>query len=369
MILPKGKLQCNIGIFVPNVNAGGTEKVAQILANHFACFTSGQITIISMSQNEFPFDTNVEKISIDYLPIKGKFRRFYIRLKSLNKIIQSRKIDIILSMGEYPNFLTALSSGATKKVIRLTNSSTSLSGFKGQLLRYSGALSYRFCDRMVVPATSLAREQNLSDTSNKVLVIPNPIVINEPNYSVVDKVLYPYFIHVGQMVKQKDHETLFRAFHHYVTLGGKCKLLLIGEGDLKEELKQLSKKLGLDADIKFMNWVEEPQSYIAAAKALILTSRWEGFPNVMLEAMALSKPIISTDCPTGPAEILKNGKIGCLIEPGDFTSIGSAMYKLDLDKEFNLELGQQSKRRSNDFNIDTIGNMYIEMFNEILKER
>ena len=123
-------------------------------------------------------------------------------------------------------------------------------------------------------------------------------------------------ISIGRLVSQKDHITLLKAIN-YIKNKLKLKLLIIGEGDQKENLLSYIKENNLEKIVKIKDRTENPFPYIAKSEIMILSSRFEGLPNILLEALALKKFIISSDCPTGPKEILDSGKGGFLFKVGN----------------------------------------------------
>ena len=127
-------------------------------------------------------------------------------------------------------------------------------------------------------------------------------------------------ISVGRLVDQKDHLTLLKAIK---LINSKCKieLIIMGRGILKNSIKNFILENKLTKNIRLMNFNKNPFAYIKLADALVLSSKYEGLPNVLLEALTLGKPVISSSCPTGPKEILSNGKGGLLFKVGDYKAL------------------------------------------------
>ena len=176
---------------------------------------------------------------------------------------------------------------------------------------------------------------------DKVEVIYNPAVtsykirksyetINEPWLTSSDA---PVIVGVGRLVKQKDFSTLIKAFS-VLRKKRLCKLLIVGEGEERRSLTNLIKELDIEDDVKLIGFVENPHPYMRLADLFVLSSAWEGFGNVLVEAMSYGTPVISTNCFSGPDEILKGGEIGALIEVGDINGMASEMeYALDVPQD------------------------------------
>tara|TARA_B100001175_G_C19238444_1_gene508822 strand:- start:12 stop:719 length:708 start_codon:yes stop_codon:yes gene_type:complete len=151
---------------------------------------------------------------------------------------------------------------------------------------------------------------------------------------------------IGRLTDQKDHKTLIKA----IQIASKkinISAIIIGKGFLKNSLNNLINKFNLQKNVKIVGYKKNPFNFIKASDLTILTSKFEGHPNVLVEAQFLKKYIISTDCPTGPREILGNGKFGKLIKVGDYKSLSRIIvnYKLTskIQKQINDGFNQHTK--------------------------
>jgi glycosyltransferase involved in cell wall biosynthesis len=170
----------------------------------------------------------------------------------------------------------------------------------------------------------------------RVTVIPNPIVTPELALRAQEPVSHRFFddstpvvLGVGRLVRQKDFATLLRAFHA-VRERHDARLVILGPADPREsrtaaDLRALASELGVDDDVDFPGWVPNPAAYMARADVLALSSIYEGFGNVIAEALAVGTPVVATDCPSGPAEILDHGRYGRLVPVGDHEALGAAI--------------------------------------------
>jgi glycosyltransferase involved in cell wall biosynthesis len=170
----------------------------------------------------------------------------------------------------------------------------------------------------------------------RVTVIPNPIVTPELALRAQEPVSHRFFddstpvvLGVGRLVRQKDFATLLRAFHA-VRKRHDARLVILGPADPREsrtaaDLRALASELGVDDDVDFPGWVPNPAAYMARADVLALSSIYEGFGNVIAEALAVGTPVVATDCPSGPAEILDHGRYGRLVPVGDHEALGAAI--------------------------------------------
>jgi glycosyltransferase involved in cell wall biosynthesis len=162
--------------------------------------------------------------------------------------------------------------------------------------------------------------------------IYNPAVSEEIFINASKSVDHPWFdegeppviIGVGRLSSQKDFVTLISAFSK-ARLQRKMRLMILGDGPDWELLKDYVHKLGVGEDVHFSGFIKNPYPYIRAASLFVLSSRWEGFGNALVEAMALGVAVISTDCQSGPREILENGRWGSLVPVGDIEALSKAI--------------------------------------------
>ncbi len=168
----------------------------------------------------------------------------------------------------------------------------------------------------------------------------------------------------GRLVNQKDFYTLIDSFNLFIKEMPDYKLLIIGNGPLKRDLTKYSKNLGLDKKIKFMGWKQNLFPYFRKASIFVLSSRREGLPYVLLEAMSAGLPIISTNAPYGPSEIIENNKYGVLVTIGNSSELNNSMLKLVKDKKLYEYYSKKSLERSKFFSKEI---MLTNYYNSIIK--
>lgn len=165
-----------------------------------------------------------------------------------------------------------------------------------------------------------------------VVTIPNPIVSDELYRLAEAEVTHPWLsrrtrpviLFAGRLEREKDISTLLKAFAR-VRAGRDCALLIIGEGELRARLEAERAELGLTGDVDMPGWLDNPYPAIRAADQVVLSSFWDALPTVLIEALALGTPPVSTDCGAGPREILHNGRLGPLPPPRDPRALAEAM--------------------------------------------
>jgi glycosyltransferase involved in cell wall biosynthesis len=134
----------------------------------------------------------------------------------------------------------------------------------------------------------------------------------------------PVIVAAGRLTRQKDFATLIRAFAR-LHARRPCRLIILGEGSLRRVLERLAVQLSLADDLDMPGFVADPYPFLARAHLFVLSSAWEGSPNVLTEALALGTPVVATDCPSGPREILEGGRVAPLVPVGDDRALAEAM--------------------------------------------
>jgi glycosyltransferase involved in cell wall biosynthesis len=196
---------------------------------------------------------------------------------------------------------------------------------------------YSQADAIVAPSNGVA--DDLSAVTglqrNSLRVIYNPVVSRSmlskaqetPDHSWLKSSQLPVILGIGRLSKQKDFGTLIQAFAQ-VRRQLKSRLVILGEGELRSELERIACNEGVQEDVSLPGFVRNPYPFFKNAKVFALSSRWEGLPNALIEALACGTPVVSTNCPHGPAEILADGRFGQLVPVGDVTAMAKALLKV-----------------------------------------
>jgi glycosyltransferase involved in cell wall biosynthesis len=195
-------------------------------------------------------------------------------------------------------------------------------------------LLYPLADAVITPSRGasldLARVAGLP--AAQVLTVPSPLIASDLPERASQPVDHqwlatkdrPVILGAGELCARKDFATLIRAFAR-LRADLPARLIILGEGRQREELLALARELGVADDVSLPGFVRNPYAYMARADVFALTSRWEGAPVVLIEALALGIPVVATDCPSGPREILQDGRYGVLVHMGDEAQLAAAL--------------------------------------------
>ncbi|SDY18125.1 glycosyltransferase [Nitrosomonas sp. Nm33] len=233
-----------------------------------------------------------------------------------------------------------------------------------RLLRWTLGVVYPWADHIIAVSQGVAREvQRLTGLpDDRVTTIYNPVVgpyiarlAAEPvNHAWLADAHVPLILAVGRLTIQKDYPTLIRAFAR-VRAVRTAHLVILGEGRQRHKLEKLVHELRLDDDVALLGHIDNPFAWMSKAAVLVLSSTWEGLPGVLIEALACGCPVVSTDCPSGPREILEEGAIGPLVPVHDDKALAAAILTLLAAPRDRAKL----LRRAEDFRIDAGVDAYL----------
>jgi len=311
------------------MDIGGVEKSFLTLSNQLL-EKGNKVSIVTLNQskNLLNYDNKIEIISL-------KTSRSILSLFKLSKILSEKKPDILISAQYYANIIAMLSSMFSKhkvKVIlseRLHLSSTlkQYNFFKKIILKLMVKLTYPNSDLIYGNSESVCADlrENYVNKSTKIIKIFNPSssknIIKLSKEEVSDPWIsnseVPIILYVGRLSFQKDIPTMLKTYK-FITKEINSKLLIIGDGSqrkLVEKFKLNNPKL--KKQIKLIGYSKNPYKFFKYSKVFLLTSLYEGLPNVLIESQILGTPIVATDSPGGTAEVLENGKAGLLADTKD----------------------------------------------------
>lgn len=329
--------------FLTELNGGGAEKVVITIANYLA--NSGVKVMFAIVKSGGPYmDLLSPRVELLELKTNSKLAAVF----ELRKLIRNTSPFCVFSSILGSCIVLALANilaGSKSKLVLREANTPSVEASKGSLkqkvMRRISRLLYPKADTVI--AVSKAVEKDLKEYYGHDLAcktIYNPVNVGdilelasqEPVMELPWDEETAILISAGRLSKQKDYLTLLHAFHSVVKVKD-CKLIILGEGELRSELENSVQELGLQQHVWLPGFVNNPFPYFKKAKVFILSSQWEGMPNVLIHALAMGLKIVSTDCPSGPREITDNGRLGRLVEVGNAESMASAIIDCLNSKE------------------------------------
>lgn len=366
---------------IPTLEGGGAERVFVNLANFFAERGLSVHFITHHTGNHNNAERLARTVKLDILSKKNVPANSIIRIVrlfvSLCWAIRKYKPQVVMTTLTEANVLgwIACSLSKKKQALILRQAGIVPPEVQRKDRNTKDRLFFFLLRRAFLSArTIIANSQDTADSivefsgvaRTKIVVISNP-VINAHQSSQEDVAAETkfefcanteYVLCVGRLTEVKDHKTLIRAFGLLSKVRNRTELIILGEGPLRGELETLVKVLQLGSKVHFMGYVNNPATFYQHANVFAMSSKFEGFGNVLVEALAFGVPIVCTDCLGGPREILLDGKYGTLTPVGDEIAMSKAIISA-LD-DVNPLLREMRKERSMQFSSSKIGEQYIE---------
>ena len=255
------------------------------------------------------------------------------RARLVAAYIDRERPDALLAVNVYEAVSAALARRLARHPVRMV--ATLNNGYVNDRRIRNFRASYPFVD--VAVGVSRGISGLLADVAGvprgRIRTIHDPVFSPELLEKAVEPVSHPWLggdvpvvLTAASLSKKKDYPTLLRAFRRLVSRRP-ARLVAFGEGQLLAKLRTLTRELGIEGHVDFAGFVRNPFAYMARADLFVLSSRFEGLPGVLIQAMATGCPVVSTDCPHGPAEILEHGKYGPLVPVGDADTLSEAMRR------------------------------------------
>ncbi len=286
---------------------------------------------------------------LDELPVGVRridlgHRHTYECLPALSRYLKTRKPGLLLSDKDRVNrtalLARLLSRTATPLYFRLGTTVSINLASRGRLERWLQRNSigrlYRYANAVLVPSQGVKEDLSTYTglSPERIRVVPSPGIPDDLCERQIPAPEHPWFeeharetpiiLGVGELGARKDFATLIRAFA-LLRRRRPCRLMIVGRGKQRDQLLALAAESGIADDLAMPGFVENPYPYMAHADLFAFTSRWEGLGLVLVEALALGTNVVSTDCPSGPAEILQHGRFGSLVPVGDAAAMADAM--------------------------------------------
>jgi glycosyltransferase involved in cell wall biosynthesis len=330
-----------ICILVPSLAGGGAEKVAVNLANFYADMGFHVDLVVFMFRGQY-----LDLVQSDVHVCNLNVSRTRYAIPGIARYLRRNKPDYLISAIRDSNIFVGLSLMVTpsfngRVVFREANTLHGMqlfSWYRRLLFRGLMKLCYRKANFIIANShdTRQALIESSIANSDKVLVIPNPVVPNNVSALALEEIIEPWFqesglkivLGVGRLHEQKNFGLLIQAFSFVYKKVNEARLVIIGEGQEEATLRRQIEALGLEGVAKILPFKKNVYPYFKNAAVFVLTSKWEGFGNVLVDALAVGTPVVSADCPGGPRMILDGGRYGCLVPDLDPSSFSKAILEV-----------------------------------------
>ena len=337
--------QIVVTTFVKNLLGGGAERVAVNLLQGLPqdVFTQELVMVEAWGTFLEQVPEHVKRIDLGSSGGTKEQGNVTAAIAPLVRYLRERKPDILISHLAHANVAAVIAAACartgTKVILVEHNDNTLLDQARtrsklSSLMQRFKSLTYNRADAIIGVSEGVSRyvSRTFMVPETKMQTIYNPVVSERMLACSHEPLLHPWFapdalpvlLASGRLREQKDFSTLLRAFA-LVRQSRPCRLLILGEGELRPDLEAEVAALGLQDSVLLPGFVDNPYPYMRAAALFVLSSRWEGLPTVLVEAMACGCPVVATDCPSGPAEILEDGEYGQLAPMADPNALAGAI--------------------------------------------
>jgi glycosyltransferase involved in cell wall biosynthesis len=322
-----------VALFVPSLCGGGAERVAINLAKGFIGrgVATDLVAVSSRGELSGQIPPGVRLVDL-------AASRVILGLPALVAYLRRERPAAVITFMDHANIVALWArrlSGVSTRVIctvhnTLTKATSNSSTIRSRVLPVFLRAFYPSADEVVAVSHGVARD--LSETTgfplSRIRVIYNPVITADLTRAAAHAPGHPWFadggppvvLGVGRLTRQKDFESLVRAFAQ-VRQHRPARLLILGEGEERSALEALVRELGLESDVALPGFQAGAQACMTRAAVFVLSSAWEGLPTVLIEALAAGTTVVATDCPSGPREILRGGELGRLVPPGDVEAL------------------------------------------------
>lgn len=368
-----------IAFYIPALNVGGAQRVTVNIANELAARGYPVDVVLAYREGALLSDVSdavrIVDLETPRIPVVGVLAS----VPGLRSYLRTERPAVLFSAMTYANVAAILAAELAGTQTRLVATEHNTFGMnpdpKVRLTRVIARPLYRLADRVAAVSEGVADSvrKGTAAADDDVTVLYNPIEIEAIRDEAAEPVDHPWLtvpeyetaVTVGRIEPQKDHTTLLRAFARVSERRPNARLVVVGTGTERDRLRELAAELEIDNIVDFPGYVENAYAYMQNADLFVLSSRHEGLPTVLLEALACGCPIVSTDCPSGPREILEDGRYGPLVPVGDDGALADAIvgtFDDPVDEAALLE-------RARDFSMEAAVDGYERLIRRLAVER
>jgi GalNAc-alpha-(1->4)-GalNAc-alpha-(1->3)-diNAcBac-PP-undecaprenol alpha-1,4-N-acetyl-D-galactosaminyltransferase len=364
-------------LVILSLSAGGAERVISEMANWWAA-RSREVAILTLwgkEHDHYELDPRVQRLALDFWKHSRTPWQFIAYraglLPALRQTVKRYSPDAVISFIDLINITMATALAGTRVPLIISERIDPRHHAISPLRSLARRATYPLASSLVVQTASVARWAQAIMKPAKIEVIPNFVRMLPGSCPAEGQAGsgQPIMLAVGRLDRQKGHDLLLQAFAATDAARSGWRLVILGEGPERPNLERLASELGIQDAVSMPGVVREPAEWLYEAQLFVLPSRYEGFPNALLEAMACGCAVIAADCPSGPAEIVRDGENGLLIPVEDVHALGTAMLRLMGDEGLRRRLGTQALQVRASFSQDSVMALWDSLIENVSGKR
>ena len=363
-----------ITLVITNLDSGGAERVISIMANHWAK-KSWPVTLLTFDDGSTPpfYDlySRIRLIPLGiYKASSNPAAAIAINLKRiyvLRRAIRHSKPDVVISLTWFVNILVLFATRGLAGPVVVSEHNDPLTSPIGRVWEWLRRWTYTF-DAKIIVLTDRAKECFSPAIQARTTVIPNPVPpLPQAEHTPTDVMLAkPALVAMGSFYPQKGFDLLLKAFARLKSRYPQWTLTILGDGPMRPQLESLRDSLGLNDRVHLPGRVKNPHHVLMQADLFVLSSRWEGWPMALAEAMACGLPVIAADCRTGPREMIRDGVDGVLVPPENVEALTTTMGQLMSDESARKRLASRAMEITERFPLEKVMGMWEEVLRTIV---
>lgn len=371
-----------VTLTIASLSAGGAERVISTMANHWAA-EGAEVTVLTLSAVQSDFyrlHPSVHRVAVGGAGTSRQWLdRIWSNLRRVSRVraaIRTSSPDVVVSFVDTMNVLVLLACAGLDAPVIVSERTDPTQHDIGRPWTLLRNWLYPRADAVVVQSAAVRFWAERFVRARRVYVVPNPVSVPDVDQTLMvdeGKARGGGFagrtvVGIGRLVPTKGFDLLIRAFAQVLPDNPGWRLLIAGEGGERPRLEALSDELGVSNEVVLPGTVDEPIRLLRRSDIFVLSSRYEGFPNVLLEAMACGLPVIATDCPSGPRHIVLNQKNGLLVPAEDAAALAAAMQSLIRNADERERLGRQALKVRQRFSLERVMTQWDQIFSEVTSD-
>jgi glycosyltransferase involved in cell wall biosynthesis len=347
-------------LVISSLLGGGAERVLTILANGWAN-RGTQVTIVTLDDG-VPFHPLDARVSLRPLSVAGvsnnlpsAIRNNLRRVRRLRRAIVESRPDAVVSFADVTNVLTLLATRGLRIPVAVSERSDPAVCPIGTIFGFLRRLLYPGASAVIVQSEEARSFFSLA-IRERAEVIPNPVLrVETARPAAREPTTHrKTVISLGRLSREKGFDLLIDAFFLVASEFPDWSLEIWGEGPERSNLEGRVAEKGLEGQVRLAGQTRSPDEKLSRADLFVLSSRFEGFPNGLCEAMACGLPVLAANCPSGPRQIVRDGVDGLLVEPGDPAALADGMRRLIEDPELRRRLAARAPEVADRFALDSV---------------